>query len=56
MALDVNVTIKLSEAAGKVGFGVPLILISKATTAIAYNEYSDLDELPEAGFGEATTA
>lgn len=56
MALDVNVTIKLSEAAGRVGFGVPLILISKASTAIAYKEYSDLDELPDAGFGEATTA
>lgn len=56
MALDVNVTIKLSEAAGRVGFGVPLILISKAASAIAYAEYSDLDELPSAGFAEASTA
>lgn len=56
MALDVNVTIKLSEAGGSVGFGVPLILVSKAESAIAYREFSDLDELPDAGYAETTTA
>ena len=56
MALDVNVTIKLSEAAGRVGFGVPLILVSKASSAIAYREFSDLDELPDAGYTENSTA
>ena len=56
MALDVNVTIKLSDAGGAVGFGVPLILISKADSAIAYQEFSDLDELPDAGYAETTTA
>lgn len=56
MALDVNVTIKLSGVAGTVGFGVPLILISKAASNIEYAEYSDLDELPDAGFAETSTA
>lgn len=56
MALDVNVTIRLSEAAGSAGFGVPLILISKASSEIAYQVFGSLDELPGAGYAENTTA
>lgn len=50
MALDVNVTIKLSEVAGSIGFGVPLILLSGAATDVAYAEYSEIDEVVAAGF------
>lgn len=50
MALDVNVTITLSEAGGAVGFGVPLILVSKADSEIAYAEYASIAEVQEAGY------
>ena len=52
MALDVNVSIKLSGVAGSVGFGVPLILVSKAATAIDYKECSTAEEVVAAGFAE----
>lgn len=54
--LDVNVTIKLSQVSGTTGFGVPLILVSGAAAEIAYGEYSDIDELPEAGYTEESKA
>lgn len=56
MALDVNVTIKLSGVAGSVGFGVPLILVSKAATAIDYVECSTAEEVVTAGFAENSDA
>lgn len=56
MALDVNVTIKLSKGAGAVGFGVPLILISGQETAIAYNEYASADAVAAAGYAETSDA
>ena len=45
MALDVVVKITLTKGIGKIGFGIPLILVSNASTAKAYTEYSDIDAL-----------
>ena len=42
MALDVKVTIKLSGVAGRVGFGVPLILIPKAASNIDPDVQGDI--------------
>lgn len=54
--LDVNVKIKLSQVSGSAGFGVPVILVSKAAKDIAYAEYTDIDLLPTAGFATDSEA
>lgn len=51
MASDVKVVIKTLKAAGKVGFGVPLILSTLQSTEVPFTTYSDIDEI-EAKFGE----
>ena len=45
MALDVQVRISSTSVAGRVGFGIPLILVSKASAAVAYTECSSLSEV-----------
>lgn len=45
MAKDVKVTIDLAKAATGTGFGYPLIFAGKNTTAIAYTECSNIDEV-----------
>ena len=55
MALDVQVKIQVATATGSVGFGVPLLLETGATTAVAFTECYDIDDVVKAGF-EATTA
>lgn len=45
MANDVIVKITLTKGIGKLGFGIPLILVSKAESAKAYKEYSDISVL-----------
>lgn len=42
---DVKVVIKLSSAPGEAGLGIPLILVSKQGTAVAYTECSSLDDV-----------
>lgn len=54
MALDVKVKIELSKAAGKIGFGIPLLLEAGAETAVAYTECYNLDDVVKAGFAQAT--
>lgn len=39
MALDVRVRINQASVAGKASFGIPLFLITKGETAVAYTEY-----------------
>ena len=61
MALDVIVSISQTAIAGKVGFGMPLILTTKATaqTAVPYTICSSLDEVETAcgsGSGAAKAA
>jgi hypothetical protein len=45
MALDVTVSISAAAAVGKIGFGIPLVLTSKGTTAIPYIECAKLSEV-----------
>lgn len=45
MASDVTVKITLTKGVGELGFGIPLILASKAESNIAYKEYSNIAEL-----------
>lgn len=54
MASDVKVTITLNQAAGKVGFGYPLVLAGKETVARAYTECSNLNDVVAAGFAITT--
>lgn len=54
MALDVKVKIELSKASGSVGFGIPLLLETGATTAVAYTECFSLDDVKAAGFEETS--
>lgn len=49
---DVIVKITQKQVAGSAGFGVPLMLQSKAAAAKEYKEYSSLDEVMEAGFDQ----
>lgn len=56
MALDVKVKISLSSVGGVVGFGVPLILVSSATKAIAFNEYTDAESVSKAGYDTTSAA
>lgn len=54
MGLDVQVNISTVEFAKSVGFGVPLVLNTKAASAIAYTECSSLGEVVSAGFASTT--
>ena len=54
MAYDVKVKIDLAKPIGKVGFGVPLILLEYAEKAVEYVEVSTLAEVADAGFATAT--
>lgn len=45
MALDVTVKISQTAVAGKIGFGIPLVLTSKGTSAIPYTECSKLEDV-----------
>ena len=56
MALDVNVKIKLTSGAGTDGFGIPLILVSRADSAVAYHECATASEVKLAGFAEGSEA
>lgn len=56
MAYDVKVKIDLAKPIGKVGFGMPLILVENASAAVAYTEVSNLSEVATAGFAASTTA
>lgn len=47
MASDVKVVIKTIKAAGKVGFGVPLILASMQQTETPFTKCSNIDEVKE---------
>lgn len=54
MLYDVKVNIDLTKPIGKVGFGVPLILLENAAKAVAYTEVSDISEVVTAGFAATT--
>lgn len=54
MAYDVTVKIDLTKPNGKVGFGVPLILMENAEAAVEYKEVASLAEVVSAGFAEGT--
>ena len=56
MALDVKVKIDLTKPAGKVGFGIPLILEENAETAIEYTECTSLSDVATAGFAATNKA
>lgn len=45
MALDVIVKISQTAVAGKIGFGIPLVLVSKGTSAIPYTECTKLEDV-----------
>ena len=51
---DVNVVIQVAKASAKAGFGYPLILAGKQTSAVAYRECSSLTEIESAGFAATT--
>lgn len=55
MAYDVKVKIDLAKPIGKVGFGVPLLLVEYAVQAVEYVKVSSLDEVVAAGFAASTT-
>lgn len=56
MALDITVSISQAAVIGTKGFGIPLILVSKASTAIAYTECEKLSDVATAlGNGYAET-
>ena len=56
MAFDVKVHIDLTKPIGTVGFGIPLILIEHAESAIAYTEVSNVDEAKTAGVAADSNA
>lgn len=47
---DVKVTIDLAQPIGKLGFGVPLILLENAEKAVEYTEVNSITELVALGF------
>lgn len=55
MAYDVKVSIDLAKPLGVLGFGIPLVLLENADSAVAYTEVSSLTDVKEAGF-DATSA
>ena len=54
MAYDVKVKIDLAKPLGKVGFGVPLILLEYAENPVEYVEVSNIAEVVSAGFDTAS--
>ena len=54
MAYDVKVHIDLTKPIGTVGFGVPLILLENAETAVAFTKVSSITEVVTAGFEAAS--
>lgn len=54
MAYDVSVKIDLTKPVGKLGFGIPLLLVENSTKAVEYTEISNVAEVVEVGF-EATS-
>ena len=50
MAYDVKVKIDLAKPIGKLGFGVPLILLENAEKAVEYAEVNSITELAKLGF------
>lgn len=50
MAYDVSVKIDLAKPLGKIGFGIPLLLVENATQAVEYTEISKVQEVVEVGF------
>lgn len=53
MALDVKVQISTAAVVGKIGFGIPLVLVSKGTKAIPYTECRSMQEVATL-YGEDT--
>lgn len=51
---DVKVTIVVTKASARTGFGYPLILVGKQTSAVEYKEVSTLAEVVTAGFAATT--
>lgn len=51
---DVKVKIDLAKPIGKVGFGMPLILLENAEAAVEYTEVSNVAEVVDAGFAITT--
>ena len=51
---DVKVHIDLTKPIGTVGFGVPLILLENAASAVDYIEVSSISELVSAGFDQTS--
>lgn len=56
MAYDVTVKIDLAKPVGKLGFGVPLILIENAEKAVEYTECANIAEVAEAGLAAESDA
>ena len=56
MGYDVKVKIDLLKPIGKVGFGMPLILIENASAAIPYKEVTDAAEAVTAGLAANSDA
>lgn len=54
MAYDVSVKIDLTKPVGKIGFGVPLVLITGAETPIEYTECKNLSDVIQAGLETST--
>lgn len=54
MAYDVNVKIDLTKPLGKVGFGVPLILLENAEAAVEYVEVTGIAGVVDAGFNTSS--
>lgn len=50
MAYDVKVHIDLAKPLGVPGFGMPLVLLENADSAVAYAEVSSLTDVKDAGF------
>lgn len=56
MAFDVKVHIDLAKPIGSVGFGVPLLLLENAASAVEYTEVSNVDEAVTAGIKKDSIA
>ena len=56
MAYDVKVKIDLAKPIGQLGFGVPLILVENAESAIAYTTVKSAEDVIEAGFSKTSVA
>lgn len=54
MAYDVKVKIDLTKPVGKVGFGIPLLLVENAAKAVEYTVINSLADVVTAGFAAET--